>query len=144
MLEEIAEVVEVQSGSLLVSSSRLSACQGCQAGDNCSQRSLVDLFGSKKVLLKVENPEKHPVQVGQMVVLGLHEQALLKSSAIMYLIPLLLLIVTSLLASHLNLAEGFIISMGLLGLLVGFLWARKLSAKLLSNPDYFPKLIRIA
>lgn len=144
MLEEVAEVVEVKADFLLVSSSRFSACHACQASAGCGQRSLAGLFGNKSILLKLENPENIPVQVGQSVVLGLHEQALLKSSVVMYLIPLVFLITSAVLADILNASESFIILSGLLGLLVGFLLARKLSAQLLSNPDYFPKLIRIA
>lgn len=144
MLEEIAEVVEVHSDCILVSSSRLSACNACQASANCGQRSLAGLFGNKSILFKLENPERLSVAVGQSVVLGLHEHALLKSSVVMYLIPLLFLIISAVAATLLNLSEGLIIVSGLAALLLGFVLARKLSVKLLSNPNYTPRLLRIA
>ena len=144
MLEEIAEVVEVHSDFILVSSSRLSACNACQASTNCGQRSLAGLFGNKSILFKLENTERLSVAVGQSVVLGLHEHALLKSSVVMYLIPLLFLIISAVAATLLNLSEGLIIVSGLAALLLGFVVARKLSVKLLSNPNYTPRLLRIA
>ena len=144
MLEEIAEVVEVHSGFILVSSSRLSACNACQASANCGQRSLAGLFGNKRIFIKLENPERLPVEVGQFVVLGLHEHALLKSSVVIYLIPLIFLILSAVFATLLQLSEGMIVLSGLLGLIIGFISARKLSVKLLSNSDYTPKLIKIS
>jgi sigma-E factor negative regulatory protein RseC len=144
VLEEIAEVVEVHSDFLLVSSSRLSACNTCQASANCGQRSLAGLFGNKTIFIKLENPERLTVEVGQSVVLGLHEHALLKSSVVMYLIPLLFLIISAVAATLFNLSEGLIIVSGLVALLLGFVVARKLSTKLLSNPNYTPRLLRIA
>ncbi len=144
MIEEVAEVVEVGSTHLFVRSARLSACNGCQASDNCSQRSLAKLFGNHHVLIRLSNPESLPVRVGQSVVVGLHERALLLSSVVMYLVPLLFLILFAVLSATFFQQESFIIASTLMGLLLGFLMSRKLSKKLLSNANYTPKLVRIA
>lgn len=143
MLEEIAEVKEVHTEHILVSSSRLSACQACQASSSCGQRSLANLFGQKLILIKLENPHSLPAQVGQSVVVGLHEHALFKASVVMYLIPLIFLIASALFSTVFKNSEGITILLGFLGFLLGFVVARKLSAKLLSNPDYTPRLLRI-
>lgn len=143
MLEEIAEVIEVHPDFILVSASRLGACSACQASANCGQRSLAGLFGNKNILLSLENPEQLPIEVGQSVVLGLHEHALLKSSFVMYLIPLFFLIVSAVVTTLLSFSEGLIVLSSLVSLSIGFLIARKLFLKLLSNPIYTPKLIRI-
>lgn len=144
MLEELAQVVEVNAGSVVVSSSRASACQSCQAQSNCGQRSLAELFGKKSILVTISNPDQLALEVGQTVVLGLNEQALLKSSLVMYITPIFFLMVTTLLAHLMSVSEGGVILSGLFGLLIGLIASRKLSEKLLSNPDYTPKLLKIA
>ena len=142
MLEEIAEVVEVHPGHQLVSSSRLSASQSCQASRDCGQRKLAGLFGNKQVIVRIENPDRWPIETGQSVVIGLHEGALLRSSLLLYLFPLLLMMLVALPVSYFTGTEGMVILSGLLGLLLGFWLARIFSVQLLSNPKYYPVLLK--
>lgn len=144
MLEELAEVIEVHSGYIVVSSSRLSACNACKANNNCGQKTLAGLFGDKKISLRLQNPTGLPVEPGQFVILGLHEHALLKSSLLLYLVPLLSMITLAVLASFLDATEGVTIMFGFIGLMFGFISSRKLSLNLLSNPVYTPRLLKIA
>lgn len=144
MLEEFAQVVEVHQDYVVVSSSRANACHACQAQSNCGQRTLTELFGKRSITLKLKNPNGLPLNVGQTVVLGLHEQAILISSLVMYLTPVLFLILATAIAYRIDDAEAFIMLGSLVGLLLGFFTSRKLSKKLLSNPDYTPKLLKIA
>lgn len=143
MLEEVAVVKEVHHKHILVSSSRLNGCNACQAKSNCGQRSLAGLFGRKDVLIRLENPDNLIAKPGQSVILGLHEQALLVSSLVMYLLPLLIMIIVAVLTHLAHYSEGMVILSGLLGLALGFLISRKLSVKLLSKPDYYPILLSI-
>ncbi|WP_417579459.1 SoxR reducing system RseC family protein [Nitrincola sp.] len=143
MLEEVAQVSEVHPDHLVIETRRLSACQSCQSHDNCGQRKLAGLFGSKPAFLKIANPEGLSTQPGQSVVIGLHEGAILKSSLLLYLMPLLVLIGASLLASWFFDRELIVILAGITGLSGGFWLARILSANLLSNPSYYPVLLRV-
>ncbi|KGK43326.1 hypothetical protein LH51_00460, partial [Nitrincola sp. A-D6] len=80
---------------------------------------------------------------GQSVIIGLHEGAILKSSVLLYLMPLLMLIGAALLASWLFDKELVVILAAIVGLFSGFWLARIISAKLLSNPSYYPILLRV-
>lgn len=139
----MAQVSEVHADHLVIETRRLSACQSCQSSDNCGQRKLAGLFGNKPAFLKIGNPEGFAIQPGQTVVIGLNEGAILKSSLLMYLLPLLMLISASLLSSWLFDRELMVILTGLAGLMSGFWLARIISTKLLSNPSYYPVLLRV-
>lgn len=143
MLEEVAQVSEVHPDYLVIETRRLSACQSCQSSENCGQRKLAGLFGNKPAFLKIANPEGLSTKPGESVVIGLHEGAILKSSLLLYLMPLLILIGASLLASWLFDRELAVILAGIAGLAGGFWLARILSANLLSNPNYYPVLLRV-
>jgi len=143
VLEEVAQVSEVHPDHLVIETRRLSACHSCQSHDNCGQRKLAGLFGNGSAFLTIGNPKGLLIKPGQSVVIGLHEGAILKSSLLLYLMPILTLIGASLLASWLFDTELSVILAGVTGLAGGFWLAKIISAKLLSNPSYYPVLLRV-
>lgn len=83
MNEELARVVEVSPERAKVVVKRGSACRHCAASSACLA------FGDDTNIVEVSDPIG--VRVGQQVKVGIESTALLKASAIVFLIPVLAL-----------------------------------------------------
>ncbi len=131
MIEETAYVVAVDSQGVWVETQRQSACGQCAARKGCGTAVLGKALGKKRNRVLVANPNQAPVQVGDQVLIGIDESALVRGSMAVYLVPLLSFflfgVLGQTLASRLmpGSGEGLSILFSLLGLLLGFLWARR-------------------
>ena len=87
MLESEAIVVSVKHGVTLVEPQASGGCgkSNC-ATQGCSTAVLTQLFSQKPKALEVSNPIA--ATIGDRVVVGLHEQAFLKTAIAVYLLPL--------------------------------------------------------
>jgi sigma-E factor negative regulatory protein RseC len=94
------------------------------------------------------NPNATPVAIGDEVVIGIEEQALIRGSFALYIMPLLSLFVFGLLGSVLaeqmamTHPDEFSAVFGLLGLLVGFMGVKWYSHSIRADARFQPVLLR--
>ncbi len=131
MIEESARVIACQGDEVWVETQRKSACGQCAANKGCGTAVIGKVVGQKRARVRARNPQQTPVQVGDEVTIGIEESVLVRGSLVIYLLPLLSFFLFGLLgkalAEQLLLGggEGLSILFSLLGLLVGFFWARR-------------------
>ena len=139
MVEETAKVLKVEGDIVWVQAIQQSACGSCQAQKGCGH-SLLAKVGQKQVDLPVARSSLD-VQVNDQVIIGVPEQAILRSSLIMYGIPLFFMMVVALLGTAFEAAEGITILLSFVALLLGFVWVN-IRTKTLDFEHWNPKLIR--
>ncbi len=142
MLEETGTVSRVEAGSVWVETIRQSACEGCRASKGCGQKALASIGQGKRFQVKVKNPRQLILHNGQSVVLGLEDSALLSASALVYLLPLLLMLGAAILADSLTGSEGLTILSALAGLAAGMLVARLLASRRQNQCRFEPEILR--
>jgi len=145
LLKENAFVVDVADGVAWVETQRKSTCGSCAARNGCGTSVLQKVMGNKRTRLKVDNPNQY--SVGDEVILGLQENALIKGSLLLYALPIVAMFGFSLIANvifnNLNIAftEGYSILFSLIGLMFGFWLVMKSSGKLRNNESYQAKIL---
>ncbi|MBE9567423.1 MAG: SoxR reducing system RseC family protein [Proteobacteria bacterium] len=87
MIEEQAQVIAVEDGQLILQAQTQSACGSCSAKNGCGTSLLSKVVGRKFSRFQASNDIN--AKVGDTVVVGLSEDALLKGSLVMYLIPII-------------------------------------------------------
>ena len=95
MIEEHALVVAIDKSTVWVEAKRESACGRCAAGKGCGNAVFQNLFGNKRSVLPVANAdESHPVSVnvGDEVIIGVEEDAVVKNSFAVYALPIITII----------------------------------------------------
>jgi len=142
MIEESARVlrVDTDSDTVWVEAIRQSACSSCSALKGCGHSLL-----AKSSQQRLEVPVKRngiDVKVDDRVLIGVPEQAVLRSSLLIYGAPLLLMIFLALMAHFIFGSEGFTAFMALLGLLGGFTYVSWRSRHL-DIASWQPKIVRI-
>ncbi|HEC18098.1 MAG TPA: Fis family transcriptional regulator [Gammaproteobacteria bacterium] len=151
MIEEHAQVIALdEHDSVWVETQRRSACGQCAANKGCGTATLSKVLGNKRSRVRTLNPRATPVMVGDEVVIGINEQALVRGSLVLYMLPLLFLFVFAflgeLLSAQLLVTNPDIlpIVLGFLGLLLGFVWVRGFTRRIANDPRYQPVLLRRA
>ncbi|EIJ41262.1 Positive regulator of sigma E activity [Beggiatoa alba B18LD] len=147
MLEEEGVIVEATEKFVWVRTQRRSGCAQCSV-DGCGTSSLASLFGQKINEVRVIN--NLSAKLGDKVIIGLEERALLRGSLLLYILPLIFLFLVA--ASYDSLAissglpsgEGWTALAGLFGLAGGLGLAHYLSSRLEEDTRYQPVLIKIA
>lgn len=124
MIEETAHVVDTEGEYAWVETERRSSCGSCSA-KGCGTGALSKILGRRSQRLKVLNPVE--AKPGDEVVLGIREQALLKGSVAVYIVPLLAMLGGALLGEGVapqwqSDAETLSMLFGLFGLAAGFFW----------------------
>ncbi|HFC53476.1 MAG TPA: Fis family transcriptional regulator [Gammaproteobacteria bacterium] len=146
MIEERAIVERTGEGVAWVRTGRKSACSGCSLNKGCGVSVLERMLGERSTTLRVVDPVS--VRRGDEVVIGIDEQALVRGSLAVYIVPLVAMILSAvagstLLAPGLGLpAEGSSIVAGLLGLAGGLLWLSRFSRRIGRDARYRPIILR--
>ena len=99
MIEEHGVVVAIDESFVWVEANRESACGRCAAGKGCGNAVFQKLFGNRRSVFPVKrsaaNAEKSvpvSVSVGDEVVIGVKENAVVKNSFVVYAIPVVTII----------------------------------------------------
>ncbi len=148
MIEEQAIVLHTADGFARVQTRRYAACGGCGVQAGCGTALLARVFGNKRNSLHVLNSVD--AKPGDRVIIGFDEQALVKVSLIVYMLPLLSLLMGSIVgqlgAQRLDLAspELFSILGGFGGLLAGLFCVRFLSRRARTDSRYRAVILRPA
>jgi sigma-E factor negative regulatory protein RseC len=99
MIEETARVVAIENDQLLLEAETRAACSSCAARQGCGTSVLSKWVGRKFTRFQATNTVN--ARVGDEVVVGLAEEAMLRGSVFVYLLPLLAMIGFALLADGL-------------------------------------------
>lgn len=148
MIEEYAQVVELNAEGVWVETQRRTACGQCAANKGCGTATLARVLGNKRSRVRALNPKATPVAVGDEVVIGINEQALVRGSLAVYTLPLLTMFVFGLLGQLLATqllfenSEFVTIVFSMLGLLLGFLWVKRFTYRIARDERYQPVLLR--
>ncbi|MEJ1296412.1 MAG: SoxR reducing system RseC family protein [Candidatus Sedimenticola sp. (ex Thyasira tokunagai)] len=148
MIEEQALVISTDGEFAIVETERKATCGGCAGSSTCGVSAISKVFGQRRSSFKVLNGIG--ASPGEQVILGLAESTLLKSSVILYLVPLFSFFLFSLLGRWLatllefKSTEPMIIVSGLLGLLVGLLYLRYHAGSTRSDKRYQAVILRRA
>jgi sigma-E factor negative regulatory protein RseC len=146
MIEEYGVVVEVSDTYAWIKTQRQSSCGHCSSSSGCGTGTLAQVLGQKYNEIRVVNHLQ--VQVGDQVVIGLEEQALVRSSLLLYLLPLLSLFAVAMMVEVLaNMGlfaadERYSLLGGLFGFIGGLLGVRWWSQQLADNSRYQPVLLK--
>lgn len=139
-MDQIGKVIGIEQGIATVELERSSACAKC---------GICHLGETQTIQIEVEN--SIGAAVGQRVLIAVGERSVLKASAILYLIPLLALVAGIGLAFLLDHVFGLPgktdwwgIGMGLALFLLAFVAIRRSEPALRKNPQFSPRLVRIA
>ncbi|WP_022960996.1 SoxR reducing system RseC family protein [Halopseudomonas pelagia] len=142
MIEEQGRVLSLEPDAAWVETIRRNTCGSCQARAGCGQALLQRLgAGARQGYIRVLRDRS--LQVGDQVVIGLPENAIVHASLCMYLVPLIGLFGAAFLAEGLGLAEPWVILAALTGLVSGFFGVRWYAWRQRSNPDMQPRILRI-
>ncbi len=145
MIEEYALVVEVQGGIAWVETQRKGSCGTCSASAGCGTATLSKVVGRRRARVQALN--KIGARVGEEVVIGIPESALLKGSFAVYAVPLLTMLVAAWIGAAVagaaqELKELLSTLFGLGGLAGGFVWLKGYAAKIGQDTSYHPVILR--
>lgn len=147
MIEEEAVVVGVESDRIWIETQRKSTCGQCAAKSGCGTAVLSKVLGQKRNQIPVL--KSFPVQVGDKVIIGIKENALVRGSIALYAVPLLAMLLFGILGESvsqqlLNNSNDSVAILGaVFGLFVGTLWMRWFTKRIRKNSNYQPSLLRI-
>ncbi len=122
MIEEYAIVTKSAGTVATLEIERRSACGLCGQKRGCGNAIWGKMLGHDSHDFTAEN-QIH-AQVGDSVVVGIDEQAVLNSAFFLYVVPLIGLLIGTLVADYLFKNQFYVILGAVLGLVLGFLWVK--------------------
>lgn len=93
MVEEQARVVDSEGEYVWVETQRQSSCGSCSVKNGCGTQVLSKVFGNKATYVRCRN--SCHAKIGDQVIIGINESALLSGSFLLYMLPLLTMIIAS-------------------------------------------------
>lgn len=139
MLEERGVVVAVGPDGVWVETRRKSACGECAQRSGCGTGALSGMFNPASSRFQIDTG--HALRVGDEVLIGLEERALLRGSVVVYLLPLLLMFFSAVAGQALGGGEGFTLLAGGAGLVGGLFLAHRFSRRAAADARYRPVLL---
>ena len=101
---------------------RKTACGLCGQTRGCGNSIWGKLFGHQTTAFKAQNGIN--AKVGESVIVGINEKAMLKSALLLYVLPLTTLFIGALFASQLWHSDGSTMLGAATGLVLGLLWVK--------------------
>ena len=146
MIEETATVIQCSKGLAILEAQRQSTCGSCAAKSGCGTAGFAKTLGKKSSQITVTNTLN--LQVGDKVMVGLHENALLLGSFVIYLIPLAGLLLFAIAGKwfsqqllHIE-GELFVISSSITGFLFSLWLLKKFNKKIKNDVRFQPVVLR--
>jgi sigma-E factor negative regulatory protein RseC len=146
MLEETAQVVAVQGTEVWVETERRSSCSSCAANSGCGSAALAKVLGQRRSRVRALSPIA--LKVGDRVVIGVCERAVVRGSLAVYALPVVMLLVGAVIGELgarqflWQNAEIASLVLGMAGLAGGLWWLRAFSRRIRHSPDYQPVVLR--
>ncbi len=143
MLKEQGLVVETKKDTAIIQTVSKASCSSCQVNSSCGTGIISKAFGERSFITPI--PNLLNAQQGDLVEIGIPEDLVVKTSLLVYLLPLGLMLGLSLLVGYLfpTLSELWTIASAIAGLIVGFAVVSLLGKKISKNNQLEPVLLRI-
>ena len=128
MIEERAIILSLESESFATDSTatleieRKIACGLCGQTRGCGNSIWGKVFAHQSTAFKAQN--RINAKVGDSVIVGINEKALLKSALLLYILPLATMLIGAILATQIQDKNVYAMLGALAGLLLGFLWVK--------------------
>jgi len=139
MIKEQAKVIAVKDGQVSIEIDRSSACGSCSARNGCGT-SILDRFFKRTDNHMVIKSDLDIV-VGDEIVVGLQEGALIKGSFVVYTVPLLLLLAVAVIAKQITGSEAASIIGAVTGFVLGLLYVRYFSLSVKNDERFHPVIL---
>ncbi len=104
ILETEAEILRIEGRWAVVRAARRSGCASCSVADGCGSGALGRVFGERDAIFRISN--SFGGRAGERIVLGLAGPVLLKAALAVYLVPLVVMIGTAMLAGLAGWSDG--------------------------------------
>jgi len=146
MIEESARVTKIEGEFAWVEAQRQSTCGQCVANKGCGTAVLGKVLGRRRTLVRARSLQG--VNVGDEVVIGIREGALVRGSLAVYAVPLAGLLAGAGLGRYLagRLLSGNVelvsVAAGLTGLMAGLVWVRYFTNQIADDINYQPVILR--
>lgn len=145
MIEETATVVKCEGEFAWVEAHRQTTCGNCAANKGCGTSVLAKVIGKKVARMKAIN--KANAQVGDKVIVGMNEAALVKGSLAVYLLPLVFMMLFAVTGNVVAVqmawqTEPVVILFAVIGLLTAGVWLRGFTRRIQFNNEYQPVVLR--
>ncbi len=140
MIEQVAHVHSIDQTTVWLETLRRATCDSC----TCGQRLLSQGADTAYSRIELPIPKNMTLNVGDEVVLGVHQKAFIKASLLTFAMPLLIMLVFASLAQWWAFSEPVTVVAALFGLGMGLLllrWYSKSNAVLSSN-QWQPIILR--
>ena len=128
MIEERAVILSLESETSAAHSTatleieRKIACGLCGQTRGCGNSIWGKLFAHQSTAFKAQNLIN--AKVGDSVIVGINEKALLKSALLLYILPLASMLIGAILATQIHDTNSYAMLGALLGLVLGFVWVK--------------------
>lgn len=145
MIEEHAIILSTEGDSEAQSVAtievvRKTACGLCGKTRGCGNAIWGKIFSHKSTSFKAQNGIN--AKVGQGVIVGIDESALMKSALLLYMVPLVTMLIATILVSQFYDADVLKILGAVLGLLLGFFWVKGHTTGHTYYEQHQPKILR--
>jgi len=132
MLHETGMVIDITvingEKTAIVECISKSACKSCSSNDNCGVGVVAKTLSDKSHHLSI--PYKEGMEINNSIELLIENKDIVKSSLIVYIIPLFLFVLTCVLSNLFIVNEPLVILASLVSLIAGSLIAKVVSSKL--------------
>lgn len=140
MIQEQAIVMEVNGRRISVETDRQASCGHCSAKSACGSALLGKFFNRNQQHLILKTDLN--LAVGDKIILGLDEGALLRGSFIVYAIPLLMLLLFPVVANQFIISETVSILSAVIGFSLGIVYVKFFSVVARSGENFSPVVLR--
>lgn len=120
---------------------RKTACGLCGKTRGCGNAIWGKMFAHKTTSFKAENTID--AQVGQSVIIGIDENAVMKSALLLYMVPLVTMFIGAILVSQIHESDVAAIVGAVSGLLVGYFWVKAHITGRVYYQNQQPKILRL-
>lgn len=145
MLEEEGRVIKLEDGYAIIHAERGSSCDGCGAKASCHA-----LGGVEGKVMEMKAVNEIGAKVGDRVKVAIDSLVFLKSSFLVYVVPLIVMIVGGIIGdsyarNHMPGSDPDLVAggVGVLCLVISFLLIRMWSKTLEKRKEYQPRIVRI-
>jgi len=146
MIEQSAVILELEqrdddAAMATIEVVRKTACGICGQTSGCGNAIWGKIFAHKSASFKAQNTIG--AQVGQSVVVGIDEQAVMKSALLLYTVPLAMMLIVPILVSTFTASNVVAMLGAAFGLFVGYFWVKAHIECREYYQEHTPKILRL-
>jgi len=143
MTEGIAQVVAVEGNMAWLIPESGSSCGGCSSAAACGSKG-IGTISSRLEARRFQLVNDAGLRIGERVVVGINENAVLRASVTAYVIPLATLLGAGMLAQSVAGSDMVTMAAMLAGLVLGLWLARVRAGRLMAKGELAPRFLRRA